>query len=63
MAEFWNQSGKSDVSNSRSYAAVVNVPGISEVGLEAASGSVLNEVATSIRNGAMYRTARAASRP
>ena len=53
MAEFLNQTGKSELKNSFWYAAVVQVWGTSESGLAAASGSVLNEVATSIRNGKM----------
>jgi len=51
MAEFWNQTGKSELRNSLSNAAVDQVCGIREIGLVAASTSVLKDVATCTKNG------------
>ena len=51
IVEFLNQSGKSEERNSFWYAAVVQVCGSSDAAFDAASGSVLNDVTTWMRNG------------
>ena len=53
IAEFMNHTGKSEFANRVVKAWVVNGLGISETGFAVASSSVLNAVATWIRNGAM----------